>query len=108
MAFNVKDYGAIGNGSANDSPAIQNAVNAAKALTATGGVGYRATVYFPPGYYLVNTSINLTNTNGIYLQGDGGSYINSTIIGNTSGVMFDFTGSNNGYPVTARLTSMKP
>jgi hypothetical protein len=93
MPINVKDYGATGNGSTNDAPAIQNAVNAAKALTVAPGVGYRATVYFPAGYYLINTPINLTNTNGIYLTGDGGSYLNSIIIGNTSGVMFDFTGS---------------
>lgn len=45
--FNVKSYGATGNGATDDSAAIQNAINAADA--AGGGV-----VYFPAGIYLCN------------------------------------------------------
>lgn len=41
--FNVKDFGAIGDGISDDSPAIQSAFNA---VPATGG-----TVYFPDGKY---------------------------------------------------------
>jgi len=50
--YNVKDpaYGAVGDGVANDAPAIQNAIN--DAATAGGGV-----VYVPGGIYLLNTSI---------------------------------------------------
>ena len=44
--FNVKDYGAKGNGSTVDSPAIDKAIAAASA--AGGGI-----VDFPPGTYLV-------------------------------------------------------
>jgi hypothetical protein len=49
--FNVKDpaYGAVGNGTANDYPAIQAAYNAA--IAAGGGI-----VYLPPGTYYLNTS----------------------------------------------------
>jgi len=51
--FNVKDYGAVGNGTTLDSPAVNAAIAAAGA--AGGG-----TVTFPPGTYLCG-SIHLTN-----------------------------------------------
>lgn len=47
--YNVRDYGAVGNGTTNDQPAIMDAVEACKA--AGGG-----TVYFPKGVYLLTTS----------------------------------------------------
>jgi hypothetical protein len=46
--FDVTAYGAVGDGSADDTPAIQQAINAAKA--AAGG-----TVYFPARTYLLNS-----------------------------------------------------
>src|SRR5215469_4310549 len=48
--INVKDYGAVGNGTTDDSTAIQNAVNAG------------TTIFFPPGNYLLNTYVNVTGT----------------------------------------------
>ena len=50
--FNVRDYGASGNGSSNDTPAIQRAIDAASA--AGGG-----TVLFPPGTYQSRNTIHL-------------------------------------------------
>jgi hypothetical protein len=47
VSFNVKHYGAIGDGVTNDTTAVQAAADAAEA--AGGG-----TVFFPPGTYLVN------------------------------------------------------
>lgn len=52
---NVKDYGAVGDGVANDTKAIQKAVDA-------GGM-----VYFPPGNYLTGT-ILLKSHGGLYLE----------------------------------------
>lgn len=46
--FNVKDYGAVGNGTANDYPAFQAAYNAA---VVAGGI-----VYMPPGTYYLNSA----------------------------------------------------
>ena len=58
--YNVKDYGAIGNGKAIDSPAINKAIDAA--AEAGGG-----TVYFPAGTYLSFT-IRLKSNIGLYLD----------------------------------------
>ena len=49
--FNVKDYGAKGDGKTNDAAAIQAAANAAQ----TG----RGVLYFPEGEYLVESTITL-------------------------------------------------
>src|SRR5580704_6303716 len=46
LTFNVDNYGALGNGQADDTVAIRDAISAAEA--AGGG-----TVYFPAGTYLV-------------------------------------------------------
>jgi len=56
--INVLDYGAVGNGTTDDTTAIQNAINAAK----IGNV-----VYFPPGTYKITAA--LTMYAGITLQG---------------------------------------
>lgn len=56
-AFNVKDYGATGNGTTDDYDAIQATIQAAEA--AKGGV-----VLFPPGKYFLNK----TNAGGLKLK----------------------------------------
>ena len=57
--FNVKDYGAVGDGKANDTTAIRNAVNAANNAKGPN------TVFFPAGTYLVrNLMIGATEGAG--------------------------------------------
>ena len=82
--INVKDYGAVGNGVADDTSAIQSAVSAA--ASAGGGV-----VYFPKGTYKVTSTISIL-TSGIYLTGDGWNTVitRSTDYGNT----FFFNGND--------------
>lgn len=96
--INVKDaqFGAVGDGFTDDRAAIQRAVDYAKNLSISGGTSakYRVTIFFPAGYYYIAGPINLTNTNGLWMAGDGGPYLNTIIIGNTGGVMFDFSGSS--------------
>jgi len=95
--INVKDspFGALGNGQVDDTAAIQRAVNFARSQSfPTGGGAYRITIFFPAGFYYTTAPIDLTNANGIWLVGDGGSYLNSNILGNTSGAIFDFSGSS--------------
>lgn len=69
--FSVINYGAIGNGVADDSAAIQSAINAA--IAAGGG-----RVYIPRGEYLlgpVGTSgfytLDVQNADGLIIEGDG-------------------------------------
>jgi polygalacturonase len=61
QSFNVKDYGAVGDGVANDASAIQAAINAADA--AGGG-----TVYFPSGDYKTDSQVTLCSN--LELRGD--------------------------------------
>ena len=94
QVFNVKAYGAMGDGIANDSPAFQSAYNAA--VSAGGGV-----VYIPPSSscYLLSTAINMTEdshlvrilgTRGFVADGSGSR---GAICANTGGVLFDLTNS---------------
>lgn len=62
QAFNVKAYGAKGDGSADDTSAIQSAINAAS----SGG----GRVYLPPGTYLISSSLTITS-NCVSLIGAG-------------------------------------
>ncbi len=86
---NVRDFGAVGNGVTDDSAAIQATVNAA--------IARKTSVYVPAATagYLVNTPINIANTNGVTIYGDAyttaasfdwvavGPTSGSTLIGNT-------------------------
>ncbi len=60
-AFNVTDYGALGDGANDDTAAVQAAINAAQA---GGGI-----VFFPPGTYLTRGQ---TLYSRVHLRGSGG------------------------------------
>lgn len=62
--FNVKDYGALGDGVADDTVAIQAAIDSAIAIG--GGI-----VYFPSGTYILTDAINLVEVKDIALLGAG-------------------------------------
>jgi hypothetical protein len=67
-AANVKNFGATGNGSTDDTAAVQAA---ASSLGVTGGM-----VFFPPGYYNISSTINSVITQGnVKYQGYGNSSI---------------------------------
>lgn len=57
----VKDFGAVGDGVADDTAAIQAAITATQ--TAGGGV-----IFFPLGTYKINSTLTITG-NGVVLQG---------------------------------------
>lgn len=58
--INVQDYGAKGDGTTDDGPAINAAIAAAR-KTGQYGTGLQgAPVYFPPGVYMVNEGLNCT------------------------------------------------
>jgi len=80
-SVSVKDFGAVGNGIADDTAAIQTAIAASKAL------------YWPSGTYNISSSITLSG-NSIAWFGDG--YENS-IINLTSSASIIFTGNRNTF-----------
>ena len=57
QSVSVKDFGAIGNGTNDDTSAIQAAVNASNS------------VYFPDGTYLISSSITVNSNNNLYGNG---------------------------------------
>lgn len=57
----VRDFGATGNGTTDDTAAIQAAVDS---------ITYGA-IYFPPGEYKITSEIDITKANGIRIYGAG-------------------------------------
>lgn len=79
--FNVKDFGAKGDGTTDDTAAIQNAITTAGV---SGGV-----VFFPPGTYKVTTGLTTTSLNNITLRGSGKSSTLNFNIGTNAGISGD-------------------
>ncbi len=67
--FDVMDYGAVGDGVADDTAAIQAAVTAAQSGPVTVGIA-GGDIYFPPGQYQISDSINFDRFVGI-IRGAG-------------------------------------
>ncbi|MEM4400188.1 MAG: Ig-like domain-containing protein, partial [Candidatus Nitrosocaldus sp.] len=64
--FNVKDYGAIGNGVNDDTQAVRNAIEDARIYIETNNK--EATIYFPQGTYKIK---NFKVYSNMILKGDG-------------------------------------
>ncbi len=93
--YNVKSapYNAAGNGTTNDTTAIQAAITACS--TAGGGI-----VYIPRGTYLVTTSLSIANIN-VALLGDGAaSIVQYTGISGTRAFSFTGTGAQTGNSIS--------
>ena len=67
VTVSVKTYGAVGNGTTNDTTAIQAASNA---IPASGGI-----LLFPPGVYLVTSQITVPSNT--IVQGQGATLLGS-------------------------------
>ena len=89
--YDVTDYGATGDGSTDDTSAIQDAIDAAEASTA----GYGA-VYFPPGTYMVS---NLSLPAPCILLGEAMSLPTLKMISGSTGNMIEDDGDNSGQKV---------
>lgn len=74
LVLNVKDFGAIGDGVADDTTAVNAAVLVAKNATNKGG-----TIYFPAGTYNITSTINLQQERGRYVIVRGASRTATTI-----------------------------
>jgi hypothetical protein len=80
QTVSVKDFGAIGNGVANDTAAIQAAFN-------SGAVA----IYFPAGRYIVTT--NITRSGNTYIYGDT---MTSSILQMNGTASFVYSGGDAG------------
>jgi parallel beta-helix repeat protein len=78
LLFNVKDYGATGNGSTDDTAAINTAIAAA---TAAGG-----TVFFPAGTYMT-TGITIDGKDDFTLLGSGPASIIKMVANNSNNII---------------------
>jgi hypothetical protein len=80
--FNVKDYGATGNGSTDDSAAIQSAANAA---TAANG-----TLYFPAGAFYMGATVTIATFGTLNIMGQG---MSTQLYCYATGPLFSFANS---------------
>jgi hypothetical protein len=85
---NVLDFGAVADGTTNDSAAIQAAINSVG--VAGGGV-----VYFPQGIYKIGTALTV-DYNGVELLGVGSLTTTTFLVGNTTtpAQLITLTGTN--------------
>jgi hypothetical protein len=90
LALSVKDFGAVGNGTWDDTAAIQNALDQA-ALFQTAPYSTGARVDFPPGAYLVSSSL-IIKSGGITLCGSGKDSSSIRFTGTGAAI----TGNNDG------------
>ena len=81
--INVKDYGAVGNGVANDTAAIQAAI---AALTAGG------TLVIPIGTYLVSYPLDFGNKYGVRVMGSGRPGDDPAVAGSATVIKYSGTG----------------
>lgn len=81
VSVNVKHFGAKGDGTTNDTTAIQNAIDAVKNFN-PGGV-----VFFPVGHYKCNVVVN--GTKPVTLRGEGQGSLLSSVSSNQFAVRFE-------------------
>lgn len=67
--YNVKHYGAVGDGITDDSNAIRAAIASLQNNTPFPG-SQGGTIYFPPGVYLVGSTVDLSGLSSVVLLGD--------------------------------------
>jgi hypothetical protein len=97
--YNVRDYGAVGDGVANDTVAVQAAATALQASYNLGSM-----LYFPAGTYRVSSITQFTNVNP-FIRGDGAGA--SLIEGiHASAYLFDFNGCDGGINNISFTTSV--
>jgi len=112
QVISVKDFGAVGDGVADDTTAIQNAINWVSTTNGTAGT----TIFFPSGLYKVTSTITV-NYSGVALVGDnqrGVSTLSPLKMGgaqlifasNTGGPILDF-GTTTAYKYNNRLSHLR-
>lgn len=85
--FDVRNYGAIADGTTDDSAAFQAAINAALLVKGT---------VIADGTFAIKTQVNVAGSGSITIKGSGGETRQTTLIGNVpaGGHMFNVTSLN--------------
>lgn len=107
--WNVKAFGAKGDGATDDTAAIQGVLNAANVANPAG-----ATIYFPAGTYMIQVAgAGLTQTPGLKvysgqrITGDGQASVLKAIAGTNGQQIYDLiTNKNSVYNSTAAAPSV--
>ncbi len=99
--FNVKDFGAIGDGQTDDTQAIQEAINAVDEPGRKSGL-----LFFPHGAYRANTLMIPTSIHGLTIFGSGRYGLSTSqgtwIINMGAGPLFTTTGAGSLINFTVR------
>lgn len=90
LMANVKDYGAQGDNSTDDTTAVNSAI---AALTAANG----GTLYFPAGTYLLTDLTAFTNVQNVIIKGDGRFATFLKYASNLTADLFDFTSASGSF-----------
>jgi hypothetical protein len=93
FTLNVVDFGATGNGSTDDTSAINAAIAAANGFLALSGTQRGVRVWFPAGIYLVSAALTVINGNGIRLCGEGRG-ASTILVTALTGDIISFTSGN--------------
>lgn len=97
--YNVRAFGALGDGSTNDTTAIQNAMNSVSTSS------YGGTVFFPPGKYVINSPLTYASTTiPLRLQGHGSGEIGAELGGGASMIYADITAPGSAFEITGSNT----
>jgi hypothetical protein len=76
MIFNVRQFGAMGDGHEDDTVAVQKAINAASQEVGppTDQWGKGGTVFFPAGKYIISDELEIKQQSGLRFVGEGAMY----------------------------------
>lgn len=99
LIINVKDYGALGNGTADDGPAIEAAISAMVAIP--NSFGQVGVLYFPAGRYLDSMSHTVTDAKRFSVRGSG---MYTTILQRNSSATGDWWTFNASYSGAQSIT----
>lgn len=64
--ISVKNFGAVGDGTTDDTAAIQAAINGAYQFSGTFPGLSKGKIYFPPGVYLISSTLNASSIGAMY------------------------------------------
>lgn len=94
MGINVQDFGAIGNGTTDDTAAIQAAIDYAATQALSTGQG--TSVHFPGGYYIISSTLVLKKHVWLFGEGSRSSCIKLATNANCNVIKTDDTGGASG------------